>query len=775
MSSINKSIILERIFVYQAVEYGYLTEEQFYECKMEQERKMEQSPNLAPIPLLTISKQKKYLSPSQVNQLMSKRLDASAAKAFGEELSQQHQEDIGISTVTPKVVSKPPISLTEEITERVSTIAIPTITSLPQKEREEFEKLLAQKDRQLQIEQKRSEFLTRRNEELERSTKNFDAEKQSLLSKKQKELSELQSDLVCYRGLHDQKEQQLKKLQELLDEREIFIKREHQKSRGLNRVLDQSAQELRESEELRVKLEAECEKLRKEIEFLNTKIDKESKEKLQVKQDNEASENKIKELQQKFDAIQSEYEQLKNQLSAAAHTVTGKGMDASTLELQKIELERKSREQTKLLERLQQRDVEYEDLRSQIDRLKKELELSRKEISEKKHSSESIQEQLNKKEEEFHRIRISLESDVSQYKQKSEVLEGKLKQYQDSLKSWDDITQQNLQYKKQLEEEQKNRKESDSQKNNLEIKVQELSSKLKQFQNVTMNAEGELDPGTLLPGSDGKYYIIQKMLGRGGMGIAYTALSGCGDQMEEKPVVIKTLLPENMNDMKVVMRFVQEARTIISFDHPNLVHGYDIQQGKTLTYFVMEYIDGDPVENVLEEQALIEPVRATEIVLGVARALEYLESKHLVHRDVKPANIMLTAGGIPKLVDFGIVKMTDRCYSLTTEGIILGTPYYLSPEQTYQTNVDIRSDIYSLGATYYHMVIGEVPFPGDNPIDVIQKRLVKSPKPSKVKPDLPTPVNDIIEKMMSKNINKRHEHVSEVVADLQKVLERIKK
>ncbi len=169
----------------------------------------------------------------------------------------------------------------------------------------------------------------------------------------------------------------------------------------------------------------------------------------------------------------------------------------------------------------------------------------------------------------------------------------------------------------------------------------------------------------------------------------------------------------------------------------------------------------------------MDPVRGTEIVLGIARGLAYMEAHHLVHRDVKPANIIVQKSGAAKLVDFGIVKMTDRTCSLTTEGIILGTPYYLSPEQTYQTSVDIRSDIYSLGATYYHMVVGEVPFPGDNPIDVIQQRLHHTPKPNKTKPDLPKEINNVIEKMMHCKKEKRQTTAAELVKELEFVYKRI--
>ena len=728
--ALSKKKALERIFVFQAVEYGYLTQEQLKDCIDEHDRRE------PPIPLLTICKQRKYLTPSQVNHLMSKRLDASVARAFGEGLTQREE---------PKKPSIPMLSDTSEEKAQVSVLAV--------EEREEYERRLAEKDRLLEREQKQREFLKRKSEELEQKVRNYEQLKQKQLEKKQKEIINLEAELSCYRGLKEQNDQQLQNFRMMVEEKDILIKREQQKAKGLFNLLEQGGRELRESEEQRLKAEAELEKKDKEIDFLKHKLDKENKERGELKKDLETNQEQTRRLVRELEELRTSPQHQEEDEDPV-----------------KKELEKRSREQTALIAKLKEKDLVEADLAGQLATLKNEHEAVLEKLRQQhKKIQERIEGEKGRMEEDFHEARISLESELSQYRQKSESLEAKLQQYQDNLKGWDDLEKQKEEYKKQIDQEKRRRVESEKEKQLLQERIQQMEEKIARFQQGKIAADEELESGTILPGSDGEYYMVQKVLGRGGMGIAYSALRGS----DESIVVVKTLFPEAMSDMKILMRFVQEARTIMNFHHENLVQGFDLQQGRSLSYFVMEFLDGDSLEDMLEEQGLLDPVESTRIVLGIARALKYLEQHHLVHRDVKPANIIVNSDKVAKLVDFGIVKMTDRTCSLTTDGIILGTPYYLSPEQTYQTDVDIRSDIYCLGATYYHMVIGEVPFPGDNPIDVIQKRLVKSPKPGKVKPDLPKPIGNVIEKMMSKSAKKRHVSAAELVSELEDVLKKI--
>lgn len=778
---VDKKKALERIFVYQAVEYGYLSEEQLYECIKIQESMTD------PKPLLTVCKEKKYLTPSQASHLMSRRLDRDLAKAVGDLTLPQappapkpsdvllmsrpsNADKTGVMTATGvmaatsaagKEDSTIPITSTSPVTSNTQSFTISPAT--PQKDREEFERLIAEKNKTLEREQKQREFFRRQVDQLQEELAKIRQEKQTILDTKQKEISDLQSEIIFYKGLDEQKDQQIKKLQSVVEERETYIRREQQKSKNLSLILDQGAQELRDAEDQRVKLETDCERLQKELEFLNSKIDK---EKNQARQDIQTANQQLQEQQQKFNSLQVSYDELRRQLMQS----TGQKIDTAAIATQKSDIASKSQAQNQLLTNLQSHGLQYEELATQLTRLTQELDTAKRTIDDKRQLQERYEKELSQKEEELHRVRISLEAELSQYKQRSEVLDTKLKQFQDSLKNWDEVQQQSAQYKKQAEEGQKERHDLEEQKKHLEVKVQDLTKRLQQFQHVPMTAEGDLSDGTLLPGSEGQYYTIQKMLGRGGMGIAYKAIRGS----DEKVVVIKTLLPESAKDLKVMMRFVQESRILIDLEHDNIVKGYDLHQDRDLLYFVMEYIDGCSVEKILEEQAFMDPVQATHIILDIANCLQYLEMRHRVHRDIKPANILLTSKGIAKLVDFGIVKMTDRDYSLTTQGIILGTPYYLSPEQTCQTNVDIRSDIYNLGATYYHMVVGEVPFPGDNPLDVIRQRLEKdAPRPDRAKPDLPKPVCEIIRKMMSRKPDNRYKRSAELVKDLQDVYQKI--
>ncbi|NUM36158.1 MAG: protein kinase [Candidatus Brocadiae bacterium] len=738
--ALSKKRALERIFVFQAVEYGYLTQEQLRECIAEHEQCD------PPIPLLTICKQKGYLTPSQVNHLMSRRLDASAAKAFGEELSQREEKEDGKkgSAVAASIESIP-----EQTTQ---------MTLIAREDKEEYERRLQEKERLLEREQKQRDFLRKKVEELEEKLRSFESHKKNAISS-------IDNELNSYKEINNQKEELIQSLQEQLEQKDVFVKRVQQKSKGLFNLVEQQSSELQKLEEQKLKLEAQTEKLTKAEEFLNNKLEKETSEKSRLKQD-------IDKLQDTLNTITDELEELrsaKKNLEREAKPIALPA-ELTVLEQEKKQLEQKTREQTRIIAKLQAQDLIQTNFEQQVEEMKKSFEQQKKEmIQEKKQLLDQFEQEKKQHEKTLHEIKISLESELSQYKQKSENLELKLQQYQSSLTNWDAQEQEKENIRKQIEEHVQKKKEIEKEKVSLEIRVKDLERKISAFQQVSTNVE--LESGVMLPGSEGEYYVIQKILGRGGMGIAYSALRGS----DEKIVVVKTLLPEAMCDMKVVMRFIQEARTILEFDHENLVHGYDFQQGKSLSYFVMEYLDGESAETILDEQAFIEPVKATEIILGIAKALKYLEAHHLVHRDVKPANIIITKDGIPKLMDFGIVKMTDRTCSLTTEGIILGTPYYLSPEQTYETNVDIRSDIYSLGATYYHMVVGEVPFPGDNPIDVIQKRLKISPKPDKVKSDLPKPICNIIEKMMNRNSKKRQESAKELVTELENVLQVIKR
>lgn len=716
--ALDRERALERIFVYQAVEFGYLTQDQLIECIAEQEE------SSLPIALLTICKQKKYLTESQVRHLMSKR----GVFKFSSLEPREEKQPVA-----------PPVF--REIPEPPPQPSIPLEAKV--------EHLLKEKDDQLDRERKQREFLKRQVGNLEQRIQNVEKEKQEFFARYQNEINNLNAQLTYHQSLNA--EHKIKDLEKKLEEKQ-------QKCQVLFKLVEQNREELQESDEQKLKAEAELQKSIKELEFLQEKLDKESKEKNRIKKELQDNEENILKLSKELETLREE----RGRAAAEESKRAGEKVETKTEEYSK--LTRQLKEKDILESKLKQQEAA---LQQQLDKAKREQEELQEQLRHEKNSlKEQWEQEKAKMEDEIHKLKVSLETDVAQYRQKSEQLEAKLQQYQHSFGS-DDQDKQKKALQQQLEEEQCKRQEEEHKRAELAGQIEKMKMEMANFSQLVI--AGELKTGTSLLGSGGESYVIQKVLGRGGMGVTYSAMRSS----DQTIVVVKTLLPEALSDMKVLMRFVQEARTIMTFEHDNLVKGLDIYQGRKFSYFVMEFLEGDSVENILEEQAFVDPVRGTEIILGIARGLAYLESHHLVHRDVKPANIILQKNGVAKLVDFGIVKMTDRTCSLTTEGIILGTPYYLSPEQTYQTNVDIRSDIYSLGATYYHMVVGEVPFPGDNPIDVIQQRLHHTPKPNKAKPDLPKDIGNVIEKMMNCKKEKRHATAAELVKELEMVYKRI--
>jgi len=268
-------------------------------------------------------------------------------------------------------------------------------------------------------------------------------------------------------------------------------------------------------------------------------------------------------------------------------------------------------------------------------------------------------------------------------------------------------------------------------------------------------------------------YRIEAWLGEGTMGAVFRARQLSLD----RPVAIKVLTPRLAKNPSYLKRFLREARAVARLNHPNVVSGIDVGEAKGHHYFVMEFVEGKTLQQVLDEHGRLEPMKVAKVVLLLARALEHAHQAGMVHRDVKPANVILSAKtGVPKLCDLGLAKEVGAepgSGSQTGEGRAIGTPYYISPEQARgEREIDIRSDIYALGATFYHCVTGEPPFGGPTPAVIMAKHLTEEPTPVRqARPDCPPGVAHVIEKMLEKSRADRYQDPTELITELTQVVE----
>nr|MBC8443450.1 serine/threonine protein kinase [PVC group bacterium] len=268
----------------------------------------------------------------------------------------------------------------------------------------------------------------------------------------------------------------------------------------------------------------------------------------------------------------------------------------------------------------------------------------------------------------------------------------------------------------------------------------------------------------------GNYEIMAK-LGQGAMGRVYQAR-----QADTSRVVALKVLPRRLSrDTRFLQRFQREAQAMSKLDHPNIVQALDVGEADGYQFFAMEYIEGRTVKELMNRHGPIEEEQALPIAIQVAKALKHANDFGIVHRDVKPSNIMITRDGTAKLCDLGLAKETSEedDSQLTMSGTAVGTAYYIAPEQARGVaDVDIRSDIYSLGATLYHMVVGEVPFEGSSPAVVMTKHVTEALPPAKERNlALSDHVCNIVEKMMAKDRERRYQTPEELTEDLELALE----
>ncbi len=267
--------------------------------------------------------------------------------------------------------------------------------------------------------------------------------------------------------------------------------------------------------------------------------------------------------------------------------------------------------------------------------------------------------------------------------------------------------------------------------------------------------------GTLL----GNRYEILEQLGGGGMAIIYKAR----DSMLNRLVTVKILRPEFTCDEDFVQRFRREAQAVASLSHQNIVSIFDVGQEKEVYYLVMEYIEGDNLKNLVRGKGALPQGQAVEIARQVGEALQHAHGNNIVHRDVKPQNILITTDGRAKLTDFGIAREASTA-TLTQTDTIVGSVHYLSPEQARGETAGPRSDIYSLGVVLYEMVTGVLPFQGDTPIGVALKHIQESPpSPSSINPGVSPGLEKIINRAMAKFPVDRYSMAKDLVADLERL------
>jgi serine/threonine-protein kinase len=265
-------------------------------------------------------------------------------------------------------------------------------------------------------------------------------------------------------------------------------------------------------------------------------------------------------------------------------------------------------------------------------------------------------------------------------------------------------------------------------------------------------------------------YEIHRRLGRGGMAEVYLAR----DQLLDRPVAVKVLFPEFATDPSFVERFRREATAAANLNHPNIVGVYDWGEADGTYFIVMEYVDGRTLSDILGSEGALHPDRAADIGADVAAALGFAHRNGVVHRDVKPGNVLVTQAGQVKVADFGIARATtaNPDENLTQAGTVMGTATYFSPEQARGDAVDPRSDIYSLGCVLYELVVGRPPFAGDSPVAIAYKHVQESPEPPRqLKPELPAAIEAIVLKCLAKNPVNRYPTAEDLRADLRRFRE----
>jgi len=271
---------------------------------------------------------------------------------------------------------------------------------------------------------------------------------------------------------------------------------------------------------------------------------------------------------------------------------------------------------------------------------------------------------------------------------------------------------------------------------------------------------------SLVGQSLGRYRILEQ-LGEGGMAVVYKAF----DTHLKTKVAVKAILPARQQSEKMLVRFEREAKALEQLSHPNIVEVLDYGKKDGIPYLVMELVTGGTLKSRLGKPLPWQ--QAVDLLVPIAHALKYAHEHNIIHRDVKPSNILLTQDGRPKLSDFGVAKILypEDAVNLTGTNTMIGTPAYMAPEQVNSRDVDARTDVYALGVVLYEMITGRKPFTANTPVGVLVKSMSEPlPKPSRYVPGLPEAIEEVLLIALAKNPQDRFSNMDVFSAVMERLL-----